>query len=217
MKIFYLLIFLSLPLAGISQEEDADIEKLQEYREKQQDLVEKLTLEDKKEIPSSDVPEEIRKMGHNSLNMTSLSDVRVVVFYQKLLRNSPLSKEPRANVEKLILEKTKDSIINPFLLDNPKILSCFAQILQDPNAMADALGIFLRRGALKLYFIIWLIFMVMTWLLKRIVLNDEWPRWKYHSLSISVSLLMTVTTFTAFYRIFEKELSATISIILRNL
>jgi hypothetical protein len=215
MKIFFLLFILTLPLAGFSQEEDVDIVDLEEHREKQQELVEKLTLE-KKKAPSSDVPEELRSLGHESLSASTLMDERVISYYQKILRNNPLMNEPRANVEKLILERTKNSIIHPFLIDNPKILSCFAQILQDKNAMADMLGIFLRQGSLKLYMIISLIFLVMTWLLKRIVLNEDWARWKYVISSLTITLLMVGVNLATFFKIFKKELFAVVMIIAKN-
>jgi hypothetical protein len=216
MKVYFFLLLLLSSFPSLSQNEESDIDGLQEQRKKQQEQIAKLSAGAKKEAPASDVPEEIRKMGYNNLNMAALSDERVVHFYQKILRNNPLSRQPRQEVEQLILEKTKNSILNPFLVESPAVLACLADIVKDNNALADLLGIFLRQGSLKLFIIIWLIFIVMTWLLKRIILSDDWPKWRYRTVSLAVSILMTLVNFTAFYKIFEKELSSTVSIISRN-
>lgn len=217
MKILLLLLTLLISLPGFGQEDaDAELEKIEANRKRQQELVEKLTGGVKKKEAPKEVPEELKKLGYSSLNAKSIMDERVVRVYQNLLRKNPLQKSPRKNVEQIILEQTRDSLWNPFLKGNPAILACVADIVKDKNAMADALGIFLRKGDLKLYAIIWVLFMIMGWLIKKIVLNEDWPRWQYHVMSFIISVGISVVSLSVFYKIFENELSTTVQIILRH-
>jgi hypothetical protein len=214
MKFLFLLILMTLSLPGLSQEDDeAFIEEVAADRRQQSETALKI-LESKKQV--SNVPEEIRKLGYESININTMMDERAVKAFQKMLLDSNLKSPPLELISRTILEKVKGTYAETFLQDHPRLLACVSDIIRDKRAMASALGIFLRKDDLKIYSAIWIGFLILSWLFKKIFLNPKWGRGKTFIMSLSISLVFTGASFYTFYKMFESELSPTKTIIERH-
>lgn len=215
MRIFALIFFLTLSLPGFAQEDDeAFIEQIEQDRRKQVESAVKLD-ETRKEVAS--IPEELKKLGHDSINTAALMDDKVVLLLKKTLQENNLKNVPPDTVRRIILDKAKGGWAYDFLMKRPNVLECLVDIMRDERALSEAIGMFLRKADLKLYAFIWFGFLVLGWLFKKIVTEESWPRSKRIMLSIIVSLSTTFMSLSTFYLMFQKELSPTAEIIMKHL
>lgn len=195
MKFFFLLILFTLSLPGFSQE-----------AYKAQPAQEPVSVQD-----------ELKKLGYDSINMTSLSDERVVELVRKVLKVNKLSEVPPSEIRALLLKEAQGSAFEKILKNHPKILNCLVDIMRSEEAMSALIGIFLRKSDFKLYIGIWICLIILGILFKMIFFNPDWNPWKFRILSLLVSLIVMVTSINMFYRIFEKELSPTVKIVSKHL
>lgn len=189
MKFLFLLILLSLSLPGFSQEADKANPEIVSF------------------------PEELKKLGYDSIDMNSLSDERVVALVRKNLKQVNLEQVPPQTMKELILEKTKGSMLEKILRSRPGILNCMVDIVRSEKAMSSALGIFLRKNDFKLYAAIWVCLLILGHLFKKIVVSPDWKPWKIRIMNLAVALVVMALSLNVFYKIFEKELSPSVAII----
>ncbi len=161
-------------------------------------------------------PEELKKLGYETITATALMDEKVVKVVKKMMEQSTLKQATDEEVRKLILDKAKGSLMENYLKNHPKVTDTFVEILKDEKAMSSMVGIFLRRNDLKLYGLFWLGLMILAWLFKKIVFKKDWPRGKHIGLSLLVSFCVTVTSLTIFYNMFSNEISPMAKIIVKN-
>lgn len=166
--------------------------------------------------PVFDAPEELRKLGYDSINGAALMDVRVVKVVQKMMAQNNFKNVSLDEVKAMIIEKAKGSPMEGFLNDHPRVTHTFAEILKDEKAMASIIGIFLRRDDLKKYACFWLALMIIAMIIKKKTFKKSWPSSKRFLMSMLVSICVTLTSFTIFYNIFSAELSPTAKIIVKN-
>lgn len=219
MKFFFLILLLALSLPGFSQEDDeAFIENAEKDRRNQVEAA--LKIEEARQNTTevvATIPDELKKLGVETINAAALMDERVVKVLIKMMKESGQRKSSPELVRSMILEKAKGSGAERFLRRNPRVLNCLVDIIRDEKAMSSAIGLFLRKGDLKLYFFIWIGFLVLGWILKKIIINEEWDRSKRIFAGIAVSLLMSAISVYTFYKIFESELSPAVAIISRHI
>lgn len=161
-------------------------------------------------------PEELKKLGYDTITATALMDEKVVKVVKKMMEQSTLKNASDEEVRKLILDKAKGSLMENYLKNHPKVTNTFVEILKDEKAMSSMVGIFLRRGDLKLYAGFWFGLMILAWLFKKIVFKKDWPRGKHIGLSLLVSLCVTITSLTIFYNMFSNEISPMAKIVVKN-
>lgn len=219
MKYLLLMFIMALTLPGFAQEDDdAVIDKLQEMKQKQHEKMQQIMLKRTREEAdaATNVPPEIQKLGYKEINLKALSDERVIKHLKSMFEKSPLITMKKTEVRGIIMDKAKGSFFEGYFQDHPKVVDCIASIMMSREAMPQAISIFLRKGDLMLYFIIWILFMIMSWVLKKILLNEGSGRLKRNLIGLLVSITMTGLSLFSFYKIFEKELSPTASIILEH-
>lgn len=217
MKLFFFFLILTIALPGFAQEDDdAMIEKVQEQKRKQLEKMQKIMLESTGKNQSSSLPPEIQALGYKEINLKALSDPRVVRHLQKMFEKSPLIKMKESQVQEALMEKARGSFMEGILRDNPKLLSCLADIMRDKKAMPSIMGIFLRQGDLFIYLFVWIGFMAMTAVLKKIVLNDYMRRLQRILIGTGISLAMSTLSLYSFYKIFEPELGPAAHIVMKH-
>ena len=195
MKFFFFLILFTISLPGFSQE-----------ALKAQPANEPVSVHD-----------ELKKLGYDSIDMTSLSDEKVVALVRKVIKESKLSEVPPSELKALLLKQAHGSPYEKILKNHPKILNCMVDILRSEEAMSSLVGIFLRKGDFKLYVGIWICLIILGILFKMIFFNPDWNPWKFRFLSLIVSLIVMIISVNMFYKIFEKELSPSVKIISKHL
>lgn len=204
MKFLFTCIFVLLSLPGFAQEDDNKL--LNDLEKAQQERLEKAAAaQEKKSEPVKQVDFQITP--------GTLTNKKKVLELQKILKDSPVQKLSHAEVEKMIIANSSDSFIGEYLEESPKLLAFFADILRDKNALSSAIGIFLRKGDLLLYSIIWFIFVWESWIIKQLVIAPQWPRSTRILTSLMISVILTGASLFAFYMIFTDELSPTVNII----
>lgn len=163
-------------------------------------------------------PEELAKLGYQSLDGAALLDEKVIKIVQKMMDNSPLKGASRKEVVSLMLEKLQGQPGEEFLKNNPRLLYVFADILRDDKAMSSVIEIMSRRSDLKTYFFIWLSLMITGMLIKRFYFKKQkkWSPTRHFLMGVSLSLSITVVSFSIFYNMFEKELSPAGKIIVQH-
>lgn len=210
---FIFLVLFSLP--GLCQEgEDELIDEVYEERNAQGKVAEDLNEATEKITEQViSLPDELKKLGHDNLDLSAMADDKVVKLLQKTLKQSSFQNVPLSEVKDLILEKAKGHPLEGFLKNNPRLLNCLAELLKDKEVMSSAVGIFIRKKALKIYFFLWLGLMVVVWYIKRNYRNNkELTFFK----SIAISVLSTLVSLSIFYMIFYNELSPAVRIIKKN-
>lgn len=216
MKLIFLFMILAIALPGFAQEDDdAMIEKVQEQKRKQLEKMQKVMFENTGNTQSS-LPPEIQALGYKEINLKALSDPRVVRHLQKMFEKSPLIRMRETEVKEALLEKARGSSMESILRNNPGVLSCLADIMRDKKAMPAIMGIFLRQGDLLIYLFIWIGFMAMTAVLKKIVLNEYMGRLQRILIGTTISLSMSTLSLYSFYKIFEPELGPTAHIVMKH-
>ncbi len=208
MKLFLLiLLFLSLP--GQAQEDDEKLlETLRAERKQQVEAHVKLDqVQNKLKDQIVDLPGELEKLGHKTIDTAALMDEKVIELMRKALKQNPLRKNTPEEVKASILKQTEGSFIHGYLSESPKLMNALVDVLRDEKALPSAMGIFLRKEDLKLYFFIWIGFMIQAWLFKKIFFNKKWPKHKTKILGIIVSLSFSFCSVTTFYHMFYDELS----------
>jgi hypothetical protein len=123
---------------------------------------------------------------------------------------------PEREVKNFILERSRGSFLEHFLLERPKVLDCLVDLLRDEKALNSAIGLLLRKSDLKIYAGIWLGLMILSWLFKQIFFNKKWSRSKVFMLGMIVNLTFTSISLTTFYNMFHDELSPGVSIIIKH-
>lgn len=163
-------------------------------------------------------PEELAKLGYETLDAAALMDEKVVAVMQKMFAHSPLKGASRKEVVELILQHVQGKPGEEFLRDNPRLMYAFADILRDDKAMPSIIGILARRDSLKMYFFIWLSIMIASFLIKKFYFKKQtkWSPTKRLLIGIGFNLGVMCTTFTIFYNIFESELSPTTKILVQH-
>ena len=214
MKLFLVLIFCLLSLPGFGQEDDdATIETIETERRSQAEAAVKInevSEELKKEI--SQIPTELKNLGHKTVNAKTLFDEKAVKLLKKTLENNPLVHSSPEEVRKLILDKYKGKPVGKFLADSPRILELFVDILRDKKALPSLIGVFSKKEDLKLYMYIWIGILIGTWLFKKYVVKK-----KSFLKTIMISLLTSAISLLIFYSMFFDELSPTVEIIARHI
>lgn len=215
---FVLLILCFLSLPGFSQEDDEKLlEDLEAEKRSQAEAHVKLN-EAQENIKSqiTDLPAELKKLGHESLNTAALMDEKVIKLMQDAIKQNPLHKKSAREVREAILKQTEGSFIHGYLSDSPKLMNAFVEVLRDEKALTSAMGIFLRKDDLKNYFFIWIGFMTLAWLFKKIFFQKNWPKHKTTFLGIIVSLSFSLMSVTTFYNMFYDELSPAAKILFEH-
>lgn len=218
MKLIVSLLLCLLSLPGFGQEEDdALLEKLEADRRKQTETAVKLN-EVSKNVTSSvlSVPEQLKKLGYETVTPGALLDKKVVKLVQEMMANSTLKNASHQEVRNLVLDKAKGKPIEGFLNKSPRVVNVIVDILRDPKALSSLVGLFLRRDDLKMYFFIWLSVMIASWAIKKYTFSENWSGGKRFVMGLMVSLLATTITMTTFYNIFHAELSPTAEIVLKH-
>jgi hypothetical protein len=213
---FACVISLSVPL-GAQEEDEQLLNQLEEERKKttasavqMNDMTQNL----KQQIVT--IPEQLKNLGGNNLNAGSIMDEKFVQTLKTTLRQSPLKNLPKDEVRNLVLEKIQNEKFKNFVVNHPKILNTWIEILQDENALSSAVGIFLRKSDLKYYGVICLTLLIFSWLFKKIFFKKKWSFGYRLLMSFLVSLSVSVISFGVFYNMFYDELSPTVKIILKN-
>ncbi|WP_408096904.1 hypothetical protein ACJVC5_17855 [Peredibacter sp. HCB2-198] len=212
---FLLLIFFLFSLPGLGQEdEDKHLRDLEEQRRRQTEMAVKLD-ESRQNLQSStyNAIEELKKLGHENITAASLLDEKVVRIVRRLLVESPVRQMPREQVKTLILEKSKDNVFGPFLLESPKALDFLTDVLMDKEALPALMGIFLRKEDLKYYFYLWIGIVILGYLFKRLFVPVEWIGWKGIAASLAINLVVACVCLTVFYQTFNDELDPLLRII----
>lgn len=212
---FLLVIFFLFSLPGFGQEdEDKHLQELEAQRRRQMEMAVKLD-ESRQNLQNTtyNAVEELKKLGHENITAASLLDEKVVKIVRKLLVDSPIRQMPREKVKALILDKSKDNALGPFLLETPKALDFLTDVLMDKEALPALMGIFLRKDDLKYYFYLWVGFVIFGYLFKRFFVPVEWVGWKSITASIAINLVVAGLCLTVFYRTFNDELDPLLRVI----
>lgn len=215
MKAFLFLFLGLICLSGFCQEGDEVlIEEIQNQRAQQAEMDNQIgQTSDQIQNNFIDFPGELRKLGHETIDAVALSDEKVVELVRKMIGQNSLSKVSQQEAAQLILEKSQGTQAHQFLRDRPKLVNAFADVLRNEQALSSAIGLFLRKDDLKLYFFIWLCFMILGWLFKKIFFKKDWPKAQTMLYGFVVSLVFSTMSLTVFYQMFHKELSPTAKIL----
>jgi hypothetical protein len=213
----FIICFTSLP--GLTQEDDVDtiVNEVESDRGKQVQTavkIDEMNQNAMKRMP--DIPERLKKLGHESFSAVAMMDERVVKLAKEMLQNSPLPKMSETEVKNFILERSRGSFLEHTLLERPKLLNCLVELLRDQRVMSSAIGLLLRKTDLKIYAGIWIGLMILSWLFKQIFFDKKWPKPKIFMLGIIVNLTFTSISLTTFYHMFYDELSPGMSVIIKH-
>ncbi len=218
-KFLFFLLCLSLSSGPLGAQDDDEkiLEELE--KDKKASTARAVEINDisenlKKQLSS--VPNTLMNLGENKLNPSSLLDEKVVLSLRETLKKSPLKSLPKEEVRILILEKIENQRVKNYLVNHPKILNTWIEILQDQNALPSAMGIFLRKSDLKVYGFIWLGLLIFSWIFKKIFFSKSWTFLHRLFMSLLVSLSVSVISFGVFYTMFYDELSPAMKIIVKN-
>lgn len=212
---FLLLIFFLFSLPGFGQEdEDKHLKELEAQRRRQTEMAVKLD-ESRQNLQNTtyNAIEELKKLGHENITAASLLDEKVVKIVRKLLVDSPIRQMPREKVQALILDKAKDNVLGPFLLESPKALDFLTDVLMDKDALPALMGIFLRKDDLKYYFYLWIGIVIMGYVFKRLFVPVEWVGWKEIVAAIVINIVIACICVTVFYRTFNEELDPLLRVV----
>jgi hypothetical protein len=216
-KSLFLIFFCLLSLPGFGQEADDDlINEVHSDRKKQTELATKLDeASGKIKETFYNAPEELKKLGHETVTAASLMDEKVVRVLQKMTEQNPLKYQHPDQVRMLILEKSKGKPFEQILRDHPKVLDTTVDFVRDEKALPSLVGLLLKRDALKIYFYIWVGLIILSWGIKKFWIRKKkrWSKLKRFSLSLMVSLSTTAVSFYIFYNMFTEELTPSIRII----
>jgi hypothetical protein len=213
MKLIFLLFLVFISLPGLCQEE-IYVDEVYEQRKTQAKTAVSLN-ESTEQLTESvvNIPEELEKLGHKEFNLAAMADERVIKLLQNTLKQDAFKNVSLKEIKDLILEKAKGHPLENFFKNNPRVLNCLAELLKDKNVMISALGLFIKKRSLKLYFVLWLLLMILAWYIKRSYrMNKNLSFLK----SISISLITTMISLSLFYIIFYDELSPAFKIIKKN-
>lgn len=217
MKIALLILcFLSLP--GFAQEDDEKLlETLEAERRNQAEAHARLNdTHEKIKSQFTDLPAELNKLGYETLNTAALLDEKVIKLVRSALKEHPLRNSSPEEVKASILKEAEGSFAHGYLKDSPKLMGALVDVLRDEKALPSAMGIFLRKDDLKIYFFIWIGFMILAWLFKKIVFQKNWSKHKTKILGIFVSLSFSLLSVTTFYHMFHAELSPAAKILFNH-
>jgi hypothetical protein len=219
MKLIFLFCLCLLSLPGFSQEDDDKlINQIEESRRKQGETAQKIeTVNDSLKKKVTSFPEELKKLGYDSINSVSLMDEKVVSLVNEAINKRPLKNLTQSQVRALLLEKIKGHKFEKFILNHPNLIDCLVDILRDEKAIPSALGLFLRKDDLKIFGLIWLGILFMGWLFKKIFFNKKWSYQKRIFMGLLIGLGHSLIVLVLFYNIFYEELSPTVAIILKYL
>jgi len=144
MKLFLILVLCFTSLPGFTQEDDVEkiANDVEFERGKQVEAAVKIDEMNQKalrRIPN--IAEKLKKLGHESFTATSMMDERVVQLAKDMLKESPLTKMPEREVKNFILERSRGSFLEHFLLERPKVIDCLVELLRDEKALNSAIGL----------------------------------------------------------------------------
>jgi hypothetical protein len=202
---------------GAQDDDEKILNELEEDRE--QSTAQAVQMNDMSENLKnqlSSVPQALKQLGESKLNPASLMDEKVVLSLKAALKNNPLKTLPKEEVRALIFEKIQSEKVKNYLVNHPKILDTWIEILQDDKALPSAVGIFLRKSDLKLYGFIWLGLLVFSWIFKKIYFSKDWTFLHRLFMSFLMSISVSVISFGTFYTMFYDELSPAVKIIVKN-
>jgi hypothetical protein len=161
--------------------------------------------------------EEIEKLGHKTLDMKALLDVKVIAVFQKSLREGLMSSMTHEQLKSMILEKSKDSFAHQIFVGFPKFLDFIADILRDKEAFPGLLGILARKEDLKSYGYIWIAIFLLSLYIKSRIIKPKWHFARRMYWSFCITLVMTTISLYIFNSYFSDEIAPTISIVMKHL
>jgi hypothetical protein len=195
--------------------DEAALNALQSAREERARTIEQVTEIAPKEI--FDPISELKKLGHSEISVDSLLDEKVIPIFERMLKESNLKAQDPEVLKATITKQFQGHPVGNLFQRFPKCLTIFVEILRDDKAMPGLLRIMTLKHHLKKYFYVWLGLFIFTWWLKRKIIPKDAPFLSRTLRSIMVSLCFMSLTFFVFYQMFHKELSPTVSIIMREI
>jgi hypothetical protein len=199
-------------------EDSKDIENLQAERNSQ--MKRAVELDQTREAIADKVvnfPEELKKLGYDSLNLAAMMDEKVVGLLRETFKNNPMHNMTDEEARKVILEKIKTGSLRSYLLEHPKLLNVFIELVKDKKALPASLGIFIKKETLKIYFSIWVFIMIVVWALKRFhIKKQRWTPGTIFFVCMLINLSATFVSLSIFYKMFHEELSPSANIIVKH-
>lgn len=163
------------------------------------------------------LPEELNKLGYDSLNLAAIMDEKVVGLLRETFKNNPMQNMSDEEVRKVILEKMKIGSLRSYLREHPKLLNVFIELVKDKKALPASLGIFIKKETLKIYFSIWVFILIVVWALKRFhIKKQRWTPGTIFFACILINLSATFVSLSIFYNMFHEELSPSANIIVKH-
>lgn len=166
------------------------------------------------DVPTLDLSDELKKLGHNQVNLGALMDEKVIPLFTKYLKESKISELSRDLTRSMVLETFKDRPIGKVFVKCPKCLEIFVDIIRDREAMPSLLQIFGRQKDLRNYGFFWFGGIVFLFFFKRMIFPKKWPFYKRWPVSLLINILFTILSFGIFYYLFREELGPTLRVVL---
>jgi hypothetical protein len=216
LNLFLIVLLTLLSLPGFCQEDDdKDLQELEAAQRRRLEKVSKIA-NPAEENPHAEI-KKLQEMGHDTITMATLMDENTMTLVKKMMEKSPLQKASKDEVRLMILERSQGSAMGDFFSNSPMALDMSVDIMRDKKALPSLIGLVLKRGELRRYFAIWICLMLLSWLFKKIFFKKSWSRGKFIASNLTVSLSVSALSFMIFYKLFEQELSPTLSIIFKHL
>lgn len=196
--------------------EDDSVSELEDAREERLEKMRGIEAATKPLAGPLNPMEEIAKLGHKQIDPAALLDPKVLAIIQRTFKEGPLTKLSEEEVRKMILEKTKGSLLEGFFQSFPKFLDLSVNLLRDKDALLGLLGILIRKDDLKTYFYISIGIFLFGMFVKHRIIKPKWSFFKRFRYSMTVSLILTSITFYIFYNFFGQEIGPTLSVIAKT-
>ncbi len=210
---YLFLILLSLTGPAWSEGDEEMLHELEDQKAEQTALVNR--IEEAKNIQLNPI-EEIQKLGHKTIDAATLMDDRVVDILQKAMRTTDLHKADPKALREMILTQVEGKPLEKIFKKYPKLLDISVDIFRDKEAIASLIGILKRKDDLKTYGLICIGIMIFGWLIKKKLIDKDWPLFKRLGASFIISLGLSIASLGYFYKTFEAELGPTVRIISKH-
>lgn len=195
---FFLVISSSLSLA----ESELEIDEIQE-----------IIADSQFSSHTPDFSQELKKIGHDKLDLQALKDPRILEIVEKQFDASNISLQSMEEKRKHFNEGLQGSFLSELLSFTPKLRDIMADILTDKKSMIGLMSIFQKEKERSYLLYMFIGVIVLNIILRKTLISASTHFFIKFLQRIFINFFTFALSSWAFYSLFTKELSPLIKII----
>lgn len=164
----------------------------------------------------TNLPEQVKKITSEGLGGIDFSDEKGRERLKQLFAQSGIRNQSPELIKAMIMGKVKDRPFEKIFQRFPKLLDIAVDVFRDKDAMPGLIDILGRKRELKIYMYVCIGIFIFGFFMRKFLIPKNWGFTKRLFLRMTLSLLLMGVSIGVFYKLFQREISPTVKIVMAH-